>query len=107
MPDDLLIDPEVLREQVRDKYREVALKPAGTFHFHTGRELAARLGYDPALVAVLPDQSVESFAGVGNPVYLRRLISGERVVDVGSGPGSTPSSLPDRSAATVRLSAST
>jgi ubiquinone/menaquinone biosynthesis C-methylase UbiE len=30
---------------------------------------------------------VESFAGVGNPFSLRRLVSGERVVDVGSGAG--------------------
>ena len=30
---------------------------------------------------------MESFAGVGNPFSLRRLASGERVVDVGSGAG--------------------
>ena len=28
----------------------VAVKPDGTFHCHTGRPLAARLGYDPDLV---------------------------------------------------------
>ena len=76
MPEDLLVDPETLREQVRDKYREVAVDPHRTFHFHTGRPLAARLGYDQAAVDALPDRAVESFAGVGNPFSLRRLRAG-------------------------------
>lgn len=87
MTDDLMVDPAVLREQVRDKYREVAAEPQRTFHFHTGRPLAARLGYESAAVDALPDRAVESFAGVGNPFALRSLAAGERVVDVGSGAG--------------------
>src|SRR5690242_18277786 len=87
MADDLLVDPDALREQVREKYREVAADPHRTFHFHTGRPLAARLGYEPDAVDALPDRAVESFAGVGNPFSLRRLQPGERVVDVGSGAG--------------------
>ena len=87
MPDDVLVDPVALRDQVRDKYREVAVDPNATFHFHTGRPLAARLGYEAAAVDGLPDRAVESFAGVGNPFSLRRLDAGERVVDVGSGAG--------------------
>lgn len=86
MPD-LLVDSEVLRNQVRDKYRAVALQPNAEHHFHTGRPLTARLGYDVAVVDSLPDRAVESFAGVGNPFSLRDLIAGERVVDVGSGAG--------------------
>jgi SAM-dependent methyltransferase len=82
-----LVDPEALREEVRRKYREVAVDPRGSFHFHTGRSLALRLGYDPAVVNQLPEVAVESFAGVGNPFSLRQLRTGERVVDVGSGSG--------------------
>ena len=87
MAEDLIVDPEALREQVRDKYREVAVDPHRSFHFHTGRMLAARLGYEPGAVDALPDRAVESFAGVGNPFSLRRLEPGARVVDVGSGAG--------------------
>src|SRR5947209_11182339 len=87
MAEDLLVDVDTLREQVREKYREVAVDPHRSFHFHTGRPLAARLGYEPDAVAALPDRAVESFAGVGNPFSLRRLQQGEFVVDVGSGAG--------------------
>jgi len=87
MAEELIVDSESLREQVRDKYRAVASAPAGPYHFHTGRAAAARLGYDSAVVDALPDRAVESFAGVGDPFSLRRLERGERVVDVGSGAG--------------------
>jgi SAM-dependent methyltransferase len=85
--ENISIDPEVLRADVRDKYSDVATNPKGTFHFHTGRPLAALLGYDPSIVGSLPDQAVESFAGVGNPFSLRHIAPGERIVDAGSGAG--------------------
>jgi len=84
---DILVDPDELRSQVQEKYREVALDPHARHHFHTGRRLAALLGYDTAIVDGLPDRAVESFAGVGNPFSLREIQPGERVVDVGSGAG--------------------
>jgi len=82
-----VVDADALREEVRSKYREVAIDPRGTYHFHTGRALAKRLGYDDAVVSSLPDAAVESFAGVANPFSARPLATGERVVDVGSGAG--------------------
>jgi len=81
------VDSAVLRDQVREKYREVAVAPNATYHFHTGRTAAARCGYDPAIVDALPDRAVESFAGVANPFALRTPEEGERVVDAGSGAG--------------------
>lgn len=87
MIQDTPVDAGKLREEVRAKYREVAVQPSGRFHFHTGRALAARLGYDTDIVDALPDRAVESFAGVANPFSLRHLANGERVIDVGSGAG--------------------
>ena len=86
-PGDVAVDVNALREEVKNKYREVAIEPHGKHHFHTGRYLAKHLGYDENFVASLPDAAVESFAGVANPFSLQPLSKGERVVDVGSGAG--------------------
>lgn len=83
----VMVDPVTLRDEVRKKYRDVAIDPHATYHFHTGRPLAKRLGYDESVVALMPDAAVESFAGVANPFSLRSLEKGERVVDIGSGGG--------------------
>ena len=85
--EELAVDPVVLREEVKSKYREVAVNPGGEYHFHLGRPAVMRLGYDQALVESMPDAAVESFAGVANPFSLRSLDKGERVVDAGSGGG--------------------
>ena len=84
---DIVVDVDALREEVKNKYREVAADPHGKHHFHTGRYLAKHLGYDDDFVGSLPDVAVESFAGVASPFALRSLAKGERVVDVGSGAG--------------------
>ena len=87
MKAELPVDPAALREEVKSKYRDVASNPHGEFHFHTGRPLARRLGYDPAQLDAMPDAAVESFAGVANPFSLQPLNPGEKVVDAGSGAG--------------------
>jgi SAM-dependent methyltransferase len=87
MDDTPTVDSAALREEVKKKYRDVAIKPNDKYHFHTGRPLAARLGYDSPTVDAMPDEAVESFAGVANPFSLRDLKPGERIVDLGSGAG--------------------
>ncbi len=85
--DQLAVDPEALRSEVRTKYRDVATNPGGEFHFHTGRPLARRLGYRESILAELPDEAVAAFAGVDNPFAAAPIPEGSTVVDLGSGGG--------------------
>jgi len=81
------LDVDVLREAIREEYAEVASDPQKGFHFHTGRPLARMLEYADDWLEGIPEPSIESFAGTGNPFSLGELRPGERVVDVGSGAG--------------------
>jgi len=76
-----------LRQEIKKEYANVARDPNRGYHFHTGRRLAALLGYDESLYADLPEPNVASFAGTGNPFAVGPLQRGEAVVDVGSGAG--------------------
>jgi len=87
MSEALPVTAVALRNEVRAKYRDVAVNPRGGFHFHTGRPLARRLGYDEEVIARMPETAIEAFAGVGNPFSQGALHPGERVVDLGSGGG--------------------
>jgi SAM-dependent methyltransferase len=87
MSDALPVDAVALRDEVRAKYRDVAVNPRGTFHFHTGRPLARHLGYDEGVVTRMPESAIEAFAGVGDPFSHGALKPGEHVVDLGSGGG--------------------
>jgi arsenite methyltransferase len=81
------LDMDQLRLAIQEEYAEVARHPDKGFHFHTGRRLAALLGYQSSWLAGIPESSIESFAGTGNPFSLGELQPGERLVDVGSGAG--------------------
>lgn len=83
----LRVDREVLRQAIREEYEVVAAEPTRGFHFHTGRPLAHLLGYQDAWLAGVPDASIASFAGTGNPFSLGALYVGEHVVDIGCGAG--------------------
>src|SRR5919198_2445256 len=81
------LDLDELRQAIQDEYAAVALDPGRGFHFHPGRPLARLLGYADDWLSGIPDASVASFAGTGNPFSLGALRSGEHVVDVGCGAG--------------------
>jgi SAM-dependent methyltransferase len=87
MSAEVLLDIDQLRSAIQEEYAVVAACPLKGFHFHTGRFLAARLGYPTERVAALPDRAVESFAGVGNPFAWGKPAVGEIVLDLGSGAG--------------------
>jgi len=81
------LDVDVLRGAIQEEYAEVAADPEKGFHFHTGRPLARMLEYADEWLDGIPESSIESFAGTGNPFSLGELRTGERVVDVGCGAG--------------------
>jgi SAM-dependent methyltransferase len=80
------IDVQLLKSEIRKTYASVSQEPERDFIFPTGRGWAEDLDY-PEELARVPDDVVESFAGVANPFSLGRLQPGERALDVGSGAG--------------------
>jgi len=91
MSDNLSTEPSLdlghLRQAIQEEYTAVARDPERGYHFHTGRPLASMLGYHDDWLDGLPEGSIASFAGTGNPLRVGHLRSGERVVDIGSGAG--------------------
>ena len=82
-----VVDRAALESKVKEMYREVAENPRGEFHFEMGRAMAERLGYAAADLDRIPQDAIESFAGVGYFFHLANLAPGEQVVDLGSGSG--------------------
>lgn len=82
-----VLDREALRRAIRREYDLVATDPQHGFHFHTGRPLAAMLGYAEDWLDGIPPLAIASFAGTGNPFAIGPLCLGEHVIDVGSGAG--------------------
>jgi SAM-dependent methyltransferase len=81
------VDRTALESKVKDMYTQVATNPHGDFHFEMGRVMAERLGYAPADLDGVPQDAIDSFAGVGHFFHLAALRPGEQVVDLGSGSG--------------------
>jgi len=81
------VNRDELRERIRAKYTDVAREPEGGFHFHTGRPLARMLSYAEKDLKGLPDSTIDSFAGTGNPFAMGALNVGEIVLDLGCGAG--------------------
>ncbi|MEZ4651008.1 MAG: methyltransferase domain-containing protein [Candidatus Eisenbacteria bacterium] len=81
------MDDRQIQEAVREKYRKVARTAEGVFGYATGQEGARALGYDAQAIADAPPELMASFCGVGNPLSLGPVRSGETILDVGCGAG--------------------
>lgn len=86
-PESQSVDRDSLEAQVKDMYQRVASDPGGDFHFEMGRGLTERLGYDSSELDRIPQEALDSFAGVGYYFHLADLRPGESVLDLGSGSG--------------------
>ena len=66
--------------------------PRERVSFPHRQAVSPKFGYDEAWLEDIPESSIESFAGTGNPFSLGEIKTGERVVDIGSGAGWYPNS---------------
>jgi arsenite methyltransferase len=81
------VDVDVLRDEIRKTYTDVSTDQEQAFIFPTGRAWAQELGYPEPELALVPDATVESFAGVANHWTLGRVEPGAVVLDLGCGAG--------------------
>ncbi|OBQ56811.1 hypothetical protein SP90_01690 [Halodesulfovibrio spirochaetisodalis] len=72
---------------VKRKYKNVAESLTNQFRYPTGKEGLQGLGYPEELIEVLPDDVAKWYCGVGNPLSLSPIESGENVLDLGCGAG--------------------
>src|SRR5260370_16738382 len=90
MSDSLLtetgLDLGSLRQAIQEEYTAVAQEPGRGYHFHTGRPLARMLGYHDDWLEGLPEGSIASFTGTGNPFRIGQLQPADRASDTGSVP---------------------
>ncbi|MCT8136988.1 methyltransferase domain-containing protein [Anaerobacillus sp. CMMVII] len=76
-----------IRNAITTKYAEISQSALGKFKYQTGKAGAISLGYDPNLLQNIPEETLNSFCGVGNPFSLGTIYAGDAVLDIGSGAG--------------------
>ncbi len=76
-----------LRGAVRRAYSAAAESPGFKHTFPVGRRFAESLGYPSELLAELPSDSVDAFAGVSNVALFASIPPGATVLDLGCGAG--------------------
>jgi arsenite methyltransferase len=84
---DEILERDAIREAIRKEYHCVATLPEQGFHYHTGRALIPVVGYKEEWLQGIPEHTIASFAGTGNPFSMGRIHPGEHVVDIGCGAG--------------------
>lgn len=78
---------EKVMNAVKEMYTAVATSPRQRFHFPVGRQACRAVGYPESLLEGLPEEALESFAGVGYPFRAAAIRPGDTVLDVGAGSG--------------------
>jgi len=92
---DTKIDDANIKEIVREKYGQAALRAAADGSSCCGAAPGKEAScdaitsnlYDPAQMEQVPEQALQASLGCGNPTALAKLNAGEVVLDLGSGGG--------------------
>jgi SAM-dependent methyltransferase len=79
--------PEKVIAAVQEMYTAVAVTPERPFHFPVGRGACLQVGYTAELLGDLPEEALQSFAGVGCPFRAGVIHAGDTVLDIGAGAG--------------------
>lgn len=80
-------ETQQIRRAIRKKYAAVANSAKGFFTYPVGEKGADLLGYERQLLEELPEELLNSFCGVGNPLAIDQIESGSSVLDIGCGAG--------------------
>lgn len=92
-----------LRNGVRQAYSAAAKNPLAEHPFPVGQQFAEVLGYPPGLLANLPAEAVQAFAGVSNVAVFADIPEGATVLDLGCGAGLDSLIAADRVGPTGRV----
>jgi SAM-dependent methyltransferase len=76
-----------IKQQIRERFSNIARSPESEKVFPVGPDSAKALGYDTNEIESLPVEVTESFSGVGNPLSLGNVETGQTILDLGCGAG--------------------
>ncbi|MCU0592195.1 MAG: methyltransferase domain-containing protein [Desulfobacterales bacterium] len=80
-------DKENITKSILEKYAKASVSMEGSFRYPTGVSALKTLGYDEAILSLLPESVQAVYCGVGNPFSLGAIDPGMAVIDIGCGAG--------------------
>jgi len=81
------IDKENITKSILEKYAKAAVSMEGSFRYPTGAPALRMLGYEEAILSLLPEPVQATYCGVGNPFSMGAIDPGMAVIDIGCGAG--------------------
>jgi arsenite methyltransferase len=80
-------DKENITKSILEKYAKASVSMEGSFRYPTGTQALRMLGYEEAILSLLPESVQAVYCGVGNPFSLGAIDPGMAVIDIGCGAG--------------------
>ena len=80
-------DKENITKSILEKYAKASVSMEGSFRYPTGAPALRMLGYEEAILSLLPESVQATYCGVGNPFSLGAIDPGMAVIDIGCGAG--------------------